>query len=190
MRTGGIGADLAWLRPALFTQKGPILVGVAYYLGAEAAFLIGTLSDQIFAPFWPPNAILFCALVFVPYRRWPNYIAAVLPAHVIAELSIGMDWTQLFVAFATNSMVALLCALGLRWLLGTPPYFNSLQRAVSYALITAVCAPGVSALGGAFVRITGGGSLENYWRFWTEWYVANALASLHARRDAADVDRE
>ena len=40
------------------------------------------------------------------------------------------------------------------------------------------CAPGVSALGGAFVRITGGGSLETYWRFWTEWYVANALASL------------
>jgi integral membrane sensor domain MASE1/two-component sensor histidine kinase len=178
MRTGRIEADLAWLRPALFKQKGPILVGVAYYLGAEAAFLIGTLSDRIFAPFWPPNAILFCALVFVPYQRWPQYIAAVLPAHVIAELSVGMGWPQLFVAFATNSMVALLSAFGLRWLLGAPPYFNSLQRAVSYALITAVCAPGISALGGAFVRITGGGSLESYWRFWTEWYVANALASL------------
>jgi signal transduction histidine kinase len=170
--------DLGWARLALSNLKGPLVVGVAYYLGAEAAFLIGTLSDKIFAPFWPPNAILFCALALVPYRRWPRYIVAVLPAHVLAELSVGMGWLQLFVAFATNSMVALLSAFGLRCLLGALPWFNTLQRAVSYVLVAAVAAPGISALGGAFVRLTGGADPENYWRFWTEWYVANALANL------------
>src|SRR5262249_15901754 len=63
---------------------GPLLVGAAYYLGAEAAFLVGTLTDTIFAPFWPPNAILFCALAIVPYRRWPLYIVVALPGHVAA----------------------------------------------------------------------------------------------------------
>ena len=162
----------------LSDAQGPLLVGVVYYLGAEAAFLIGTLTDKIFAPFWPPNAILFCALALVPYRRWPHYIIAVVPAHIMAELSVGMGWLQMFVAFATNIMVALLNAFGLRYLLGPPPWLNSLQRAVGYVLITAVGGPGIAALGGAFVRITGGAEVGNYWQFWAEWYVANALASL------------
>src|SRR4029453_5483507 len=39
----------------------PAFVAIAYYLGALAAFTIGTLTDRIFAPFWPPNVVLFCA---------------------------------------------------------------------------------------------------------------------------------
>ena len=173
--TIGAGPSRARL---LSDVQGPVLVGVAYYLGAQAAFLIGTLTDKIFAPFWPPNAILFCALALVPYRRWPNYIIAVVPAHILAELSVGMGWLQMFVAFATNSMVALLNAFGLRYLLGAPPWLNTLQRAVGYVLIAAVCGPGIAALGGAFVRITGGAEFGNYGQFWAEWYIANALASL------------
>ena len=48
----------------------PLITAVAYYLGAEAAFVVGTLSDKIFAPFWPPNIVLLCALLFSPYQRW------------------------------------------------------------------------------------------------------------------------
>src|SRR5215470_13562428 len=85
---------------------GPILVGIAYYLGARVAFLIGTLSDKIFAPFWPPNAILFCALAIAPFRYWSIYVLAALPAHVMAEIAVGMGWQQMAVAFVTNCMVA------------------------------------------------------------------------------------
>ena len=177
MSGSAIGADPSRAR-LLSDVQGPVLVGAAYYLGAQAAFLVGTLTDKIFAPFWPPNAILFCALALVPYRRWPHYIIAVVPAHVIAELSVGMGWLQMFVAFATNIMVALLNAFGLRYLLGAPPWLNSLHRAMGYVLIAAVCGPAIAALGGAFVRITGGAELENYGQFWAEWYIANALASF------------
>src|SRR5438309_11385756 len=58
----------------------PILVALAYYLGAEAAFGVGTLSDRIFAPFWPPNIVLLCALLLLPPRRWWIVLAAALPA--------------------------------------------------------------------------------------------------------------
>ena len=52
------------------TIRNVFIVAIAYYLGAEIAFLIGTLSDKIFAPFWPPNIVLFCALLITPPRQW------------------------------------------------------------------------------------------------------------------------
>ena len=47
------------LRGPMASLRGPLLVALAYFLGAQAAFFIGTLSDQIFALFWPPNVMLF-----------------------------------------------------------------------------------------------------------------------------------
>ena len=58
--------SLAWLRESAASLQGPALVALIYFLGAEAAFYIGTLSDQIFALFWPPNVVLFCALLIAP----------------------------------------------------------------------------------------------------------------------------
>jgi signal transduction histidine kinase len=154
------------------------LVSVAYYLGAEAAFFIGTLSDKIFALFWPPNVVLFCALLIVPQRRWWLYIAAAFPAHVVAELGVGMPVPQLMVAFATNCMLALLNAYGVRRFLTGPPWFGTFRDAFLYIVITAGVSPALSALGGAFVPILGGGAVRNYWIFWSHWYLANALPSL------------
>jgi signal transduction histidine kinase len=166
------------LQSATAELKIPLFVAIAYYLGAEAAFLIGTLSDKIFAPFWPPNVVLFCALLLAAQRRWWIYIAAVFPAHVIAELGVGMPVPQLVVAFVTNCMVALISAIAVRRLLVGPPWLGDLRKASLYILITAVASPAVSALGGAVVPILGGGPIENYWIFWGHWYVANALANL------------
>src|SRR5882757_1112658 len=106
------------LRRAAAALQGPLLLALAYFLGAQAAFYIGTLSDQIFALFWPPNVVLFCALLIVPQRDWWRYIAAAFPAHAIAELGVGMPWPQLLVAFATNCMVALLNAYAVRRFVG------------------------------------------------------------------------
>jgi signal transduction histidine kinase len=156
----------------------PVLVAIAYFLGAQAAFYIGTLSDRIFAPFWPPNIILFCTLLLVPRRRWWLYIAAAFPAHVIAELTVAMPAAQSLVAFATNCMVAVLSALGVRRFLKEPPWFGTIRNAAIYILITAAVSPAISAFGGAFVQILGGGSISNYWMYWGNWCMANALGSL------------
>src|ERR1041385_6509023 len=110
-----------WFPKEIKSLGTPVFVAVAYYLGAEAAFAIGTLSDRIFAPFWPPNIVLFCTLLLVPKRQWWLYIAATFPAHVIAEVAVGMPLAQLLVAFASNCVVAILNAIGVRWLLKQPP---------------------------------------------------------------------
>ena len=171
-------SSLAWLRESTASLRGPALVALVYFLGAEAAFYIGTLSDRIFALFWPPNVILFCALLIVPQRRWWLYIAAAFPAHVIAEVGVGMPAPELLVAFATNCAVALLNAYGVRRFVGDPPWFGTFQKASLYIVIAAGVSPALSALGGAFVPILGGGPVSNYWIYWAHWYVANALPNL------------
>jgi signal transduction histidine kinase len=169
---------LSRMRFSIAPLSGPLLLAVAYFLGAQAAFYIGTLSDQIFALFWPPNVILFCALMIVPQRDWWRYIAAAFPAHVIAELGVGMPVPQLLVAFATNCMVALLSAYAVRRFVGDPPWFGTFRKASIYIVITAGISPAISALGGAFVPILGGGSYGDYWILWSHWYLSNALPNL------------
>jgi signal transduction histidine kinase len=168
---------LSRMRFSIAPLQGPLLLALAYFLGAQAAFYIGTLSDQIFALFWPPNVILFCALMIVPQRDWWRYIAAAFPAHAIAELGVGMPVPQLLVAFATNCMVALLSAYAVRRFVGDPPWFGNFRKASTYIVITAGISPAISALGGAFVPILGG-SYGDYWIFWSHWYLANALPNL------------
>ena len=156
----------------------PALIALAYYAGAEAAFAIGTLSDKIFAPFWPPNIILCCALLFAPARLWWLYLLAVFPAHVIAELRIGMSAPQLLVAYATNCAIAVGNAWAIKHFLGEPPWFDSIRKAGLYVLISAVVVPAVVSLGGAFVPILGGGGIQHYWLFWVQWCLANTVSSL------------
>lgn len=155
----------------------PIAVAVAYFAAAHAAFLIGTLSDKIFAPFWPPNAVLFCGLLLTRPRTWWSIIAATLPAHVLAELYVGMAAVPIGIAFVTNCTLAVLNAATLLWL-SSPPWFGSLRKAGVYIVSTAVINPGVVALGGALVPALGAGSLQDYQYFWATWYLGNALASL------------
>jgi len=162
----------------LKTIRNSIVVAIAYYTGAEIAFWIGTLSDRIFAPFWPPNIVLFCALLITPPRQWWIYILAAFPAHVAAELRVGMPTGQLLVAFATNCAVAIINAFAVQRLLVEPPWFGSVRKATAYVFITAFLSPALCAFGGAFVQILGGGSIENYGLYWARWYASNALGSL------------
>src|SRR4026207_2488334 len=160
------------------TIRNVFIVAIAYYLGAEIAFLIGTLSDRIFAPFWPPNVVLFCALLLAPPRQWWIYIAAALPAHMLAELGVGMPIPPLIVAFATCCLVALANALPVGQLLVGPPGFGTIRKTIIYVLVTAFLSPAFCALGGAFVQVLGSGSLHDYGLYWARWYASNALGSL------------
>ena len=156
----------------------PAITFTAYFIGAEAAFLIGTLSDSIFAPFWPPNIILFYMLLRTPYADWWKILFAAFPAHVAAELQIGMDWPQLIVAFITNCAVALFNAWALRWLLVRPPWLGTFRHALIFIIVVAAIGPATVAFFGAYVRIYGGGPDADYWTYWTQWYLANALGNL------------
>jgi signal transduction histidine kinase len=156
----------------------PAGTGVAYYIAALSAFAVGTLSDRIFAPFWPPNVVLLCVFLIAPSHRWPIHLAATFAAHAIAEAGVGMGVFQMLVAFATNCAVALLGAVLLRLTVAQPPWLGTTRAALLYIIITAGLAPALAAFGGAFVPIAGGEPMDRYWAFYGHWYVANALPCL------------
>ena len=169
-----------WQRfiPPAAAVRGPLLAALAYFVGAESAFLVGTLSDRIFAPFWPPNVILFVVLLLAPMSRWWLYILAVVPAHVVAELQVGMDPLPMAVAFATNCAIALLAAFAVRRRLEGAPWLGTLAKASTYVLVTALLAPALVALAGAFVPILGGAANGSYLVAWTQWFLSNSLGFL------------
>jgi len=89
-----------------------------------------------------------------------------------------MPVAQLLVAFGTNCSLAILNAFGVQRFLRQPPWFGTLLHASIYLLVTAGVGPALSAFGGAFVQILSGAHFDNYWTFWGNWYIANALASV------------
>ncbi len=175
---GAVASIRSRIAPLAQFLSRPVLVAALYFIGAESAFLVGTLSDKLFAPFWPPNIVLFWALLLVPTRSWWIYLVAAFPAHVLAELHIGMGFPQLLVAFATNCLIAGANAWAMRFYLGGPPWFGNLRRAFLYILITAITVPAIAALVGAFTQIAGPGTLNDYPVFWAQWYASNALGAL------------
>jgi signal transduction histidine kinase len=176
-RTRGQAAHMLNIENPRTLAAALVVLALSYYLGAEAAFYTGTLSDRIFAPFWPPNIVLFCALLLFPIRFWWLCIVAAFPSHVIAELGVGMPPQQYLVAFATNCAVAILNAYGVRHFVGGPDYFGTLRQAAMYVLITVIVSPAICALGGAFVPLLSQDGINSYWVAWAYWYGANALAS-------------
>lgn len=169
-----------WARVAPFTHHSIVAfsVAVGYYAAAQFAFLIGTLSDRIFAPFWPPNAILFCGLLLVPRERWTLILALTFVAHVLAELSVGMPFDQMMVAFVTNCALALLNAIVVARFLKGPFWFGTLRKAAVFIMTACLSNPAIVALGGALVPIVGGEPVANYWVYWANWFVGNALAAM------------
>jgi signal transduction histidine kinase len=155
-----------------------LLTFFAYLTAAELAFFVGTLSDKIFAPFWPPNIVLLCALLLT--RRGWRWIAvlAAFPAHVIAEAGIGMSLSGLLAAFATNLAVAALSTAAIQSQLVERPWLSTFRSTANFVFIVGFVCPAIVAFGGAFVPILSGGGVENYWNFWTQWFASNALGNL------------
>jgi len=153
-----------------------LAVGVAYYAGAELAFWIGTLS-YFFAPLWPPNMILFCALLRAPYRTWWLYIAAALPAHVAAEMQMGMQALPLLGAFLCNAALALGAAAGLRRLSDGPPWLDTLAKAWSFILVAVLGAPALVAGAIATAGLLSGGEVGGV-GFALRWGLANLLGGI------------
>src|SRR5690349_5478215 len=71
--------------PPLWLFGGPLVIGVAYYLGARLGLAV-TLPSSPISTLWPPNSILFAVLLLAPRRWWWWILLGALPAHLAVEL--------------------------------------------------------------------------------------------------------
>jgi integral membrane sensor domain MASE1 len=116
----------------------PVLVAVAYYLGAQVGFAMQSPNAPQ-SVLWLPNSILLATLLITPYRQWPLYLIVAFPAHMLVASGAGAPLPTLALLFLTNCADATLGAWLVRRLSGSPAAFrfDGLRSIVIFAVTVA-----------------------------------------------------
>jgi PAS domain S-box-containing protein len=158
-----------------------LLVGCAYGAGTTLGLLL-TPPDRPISTLWPPNALLFAALLLTPVRTWPMLLVVVLPAHLFVQLKSGIPVLTAAGWYVTNVGEALLGAVCLRrFSVGhqraAHTLFESFRGIISFVLIAVVLAPLVTSFLDVGV-VVGTGWGTNFWKLWLDRSLSNMLANL------------
>jgi two-component system sensor kinase FixL len=155
-----------------------LALALAYYLGVRIG-LAFTPADNAVSLLWPPNAIVLAALLFCRPRDWVWPLLAVLPAHLIAEVSLGVPLAMAACWYLSNISEALLGAGILVYFLGESPRFDRVRHVALYLVAAVLCAPVLSSfLDAAFVAWVGWRYEGDYWAVVRSRLPSNALAAL------------
>ncbi|HEY6893500.1 MAG TPA: MASE1 domain-containing protein, partial [Rhodanobacteraceae bacterium] len=153
-----------------------VLVFGGYYVGTRLGLALTFLPNPI-SVLWPPNAILFSAMLLVPTNLWWVVIVAALPAHLLGELQAGVPATMVLCWFISNVTEAFMGATCVRMLVREPVTFDTLRHVTAF-LIAAFLAVFVSSfLDGAFVVLNRFGS-SDYWSLWRTRVISNLTSEL------------
>jgi two-component system sensor kinase FixL len=151
------------------------LVFAGYYLGARVGFALTFLPNPI-SVLWPPNAILFAAMLLVAPRFWWVVVIAALPAHLLAELQAGVPVFMVLCWFISNVTEAVIGATCVR-LLTRGAFTLDTLRNISAFLGAAIVASFLSSfLDSAFVVLNGWGQ-SDYWKVWQTRLLSNVTSS-------------
>ena len=164
------GIDAGAVAPAL-------IVAAGYYVASRLGFLF-TLQPHPISVLWPANSLLMAALLLAAPRTWWMFIAAALPAHLLAQLQSGVPVAMVLGWFASNCSEALLGAGLVRAVVGGPLRLDSFRNAIAFLLMCAVTAPLLSSfLDAALVKLAGWGE-SGYWELARLRFFSNVLAVL------------
>ena len=155
---------------------GALVTAAAYWLGTQIGLLL-TPSQLAVSLMWPPNALLLSALLLTPRRNWPWYVLAVLPVHLLTQLSHGIPLVTSVGWFATNISEALIGAYVLQRLRAPRDLFETFAGVLLFFAVGVAGVIGLTSfLDAAVVVATGMGG--GYWDLWCHRFASNALATL------------
>ena len=154
-----------------------LLVALGYYLAARVGFAF-TLQPHPISTLWPPNALLMAALLLTPVNWWWALLAAVLPAHLLAELQSGVPPAMVLGWYVSNCSEALIGAGLVRAFVPGALRLDSLRSAGMFLAWGAFVAPLASSfLDAGFVTLIGWGKGE-YLELVRLRFASNVLANL------------
>lgn len=160
------------LRPALAV----LLVGSAYYLGSKIGFAL-TFQPHPVSTLWPPNSILFAALLLSRPRSWWLLLLAAFPAHLLVQLNADIPMSMILCWFVSNCTEAVIGASVLRYLTKSKVRFDNTHH-VSLFIVAALLAPFLTSfLDAALVMLNQFGE-SPYWTVFRMRFFSNVLASL------------
>ncbi|HEU0178900.1 MAG TPA: PAS domain S-box protein [Blastocatellia bacterium] len=149
-----------------------LLFSTAFYL----AYAYGMLFHHVSAaPFWPPDAVLLCALLLARPRRWWLYLLAPLPIRLLVAVPPDIPTWFLPAVYINDSLKAVISAALLRRLNNGPTRLTSVQELVQFFAVGVLGVPMLSAFVGAATRLAVG---DSYWSAWQRWFLGDALANL------------
>jgi|SRR5688572_1993958 len=151
-----------------------ILVFAGYFLGAHLGLAL-TFAPLPISVLWPPNAILFAALVLVPVRLWWLVAAGAFPAHLLSELPAGIPLGMVLCWYVSNMAEAMIGAGLLRRFANHERPFDSPRYVLVFVVAASVAAVASSFLDAAFVKLNGFGTMD-YWELWRGRVVSNLVA--------------
>jgi PAS domain S-box-containing protein len=155
-----------------------VCVAGAYYAGTKLGLLLTPVGQPI-STLWPPNAILFAALLLAPPRRWLLLVAAVLPVHLIVQLSSGIPLTTSLGWYCSNISEALLGAgcLHLFGWTGSQRLFETFRGIIAFIVFGVVLAPFITSFVDVGVVVTTAWG-SDYWALWRDRFFSNMLSNL------------
>ena len=153
-----------------------LLVGGAYYAGAKIGFAL-TFQPYPVSTLWPPNSILFAALLLSQFRFWWLLLLAALPAHLLVQLNADIPMSMILCWYVSNCTEALISASILRYLIKSEVRFDNTNH-VSMFLPVALLGSFLSSfLDAAFVMLNQFGD-STYWANFRLRFFSNVLAAL------------
>ena len=152
------------------------IVAVAYYIGARVGLAL-TMPTYGVSTLWPPNAILFAALLLTPTRAWWLVLLAALPAHLVGELSHGIPVPMALSWFISNCVEALIGA-GVMRLFERNPRLDSFRRVVVFLGIGVFLGPFLSSFIDAAFVVWNRFVPAGYWEVFRTRFLSNALATI------------
>ena len=160
------------LRPALAA----LLVGSSYYIGSKIGFEL-TFQPHPVSTLWPPNAILFAALLLSRPRSWWFLLLAALPAHLAVQLNADIPMAMTLSWFVSNCSEALIGASVFRYFTKSKVRFDNTHH-VSVFILAALVAPFLSSFLDATLVMLNSFGTSPYWSNFRMRFFSNVLASL------------
>ena len=153
-----------------------LLVGISYYVGSRIGFT-WTPTGRPNSTFWPPNAILLAALLVVRRKEWWTLLLAVLAAHMVAQLQVGVPAWTAGGWFLTNSGEALIGAYCITRFTDSARRLDGVRGVLVFVVFGVLFAPLATSFLDAFAVVTTGWG-RGYWPLSLERFWTNALAVL------------
>lgn len=152
-----------------------LLVFAGYYVGARIGLAL-TFAPSPISVLWPPNAILFAALLVSPRERAWIVIVAALPAHVLAELQGNVPLAMVASWFVSNCAEAVIGAALTRRLVGSSNPFDTLRGVLGFLGASLAAVLLSSFLDSALVLLNGWGE-RPFWELWETRTFANVATA-------------
>jgi signal transduction histidine kinase len=153
-----------------------LATAAGYWLGTHIGFLL-TPTGLPVSVMWPPNAMLLAALLIMRRAWWPICLLAIVPVHLVTQLSRDVPLATSIGWFFTNTGEAVLAAVCLQRFRAPRELFHTFVGVLIFVTVGVIAVTGLmSFVDAAVVVLTGVG--QDYWLICRQRFASNALATL------------